>query len=656
MSSSFRRLVLALSLVAPAAVFADQPKVPAYELNIRLFPDARRIEVEGTVVLPAVPVVREQLRFKLSDRLGDLKVTVVEPAPSRGPALVAAAGELQVIRPATPIPADQVVKLQFSYRGGERRTPRFYLGPEVGWISGEAFAWYPQLEGARRATGTLVFTVPKAFVVDASGTNLTRREDADSGTFRFAADKPTTFSFAAARYTVHRSPESPRVALYLLRPRPNVPQRLALLQRILSALEQEFGPYPHGDFELVELPSGPAGGSGSAYSMEGFVVSGEANLDTFNIALLAHEMSHQWWADSIFPGSSRGAGLLTEAMAQYGALQAVEMLQGSAAAEKFRRTGYPGYEFFQNALGYVTYVSAGYDAPLTQLQGKWFRHTLANSKGFFVHDMLSRTVGRKRFRAALHEFTREHAFSDVTWDAFLAAVRAQAGRELRWFYDQWYERAGLPDWHLAWQQHGNVLTISVAQPAPYYRARLEVLIKSGDRSLVREIEVSKARHGFVWPVHARVSDVELDPHYKVLRWTADCRAEAQALKPIVTALMYFTQGKSQEGQRTLEVASSTIATPDRYGLEFLFNTFRFFQALDSGDSKQAQAHLEAAISGARRRNDLLPNLYYYRGLLAKESGDENRLKSSVAAAATADAALVAPSGWADAARALLYKP
>jgi hypothetical protein len=122
-------------------------------------------------------------------------------------------------------------------------------------------------------------------------------------------------------------------------------------------------------------------------------------------------------------------------MAQYGALRVVEQLYGPEAARRFRRTGYPGYEFLQNGLGYLILERAGADAPLVTAG-----RDLANSKGFLIHDLLARTIGRDRFRSILRRFTSDFAFTDVTWETFRDACLAGAGRPLGWFFEQWYGR------------------------------------------------------------------------------------------------------------------------------------------------------------------------------------------------------------------------
>ena len=58
----------------------------------------------------------------------------------------------------------------------------------------------------------------------------------------------------------------------------------------------------------------------------------------------------------------------------------------------------------------------------------------------------------------------------------------------------------------------------VSQPAPYFRATLEVELIGSDRRLIRRIEVMNGQTEFRWKVPLKIKSVTPDPHYKVLRW------------------------------------------------------------------------------------------------------------------------------------------
>ncbi|CAN5541975.1 hypothetical protein BH20ACI3_BH20ACI3_33330 [soil metagenome] len=317
------------------------------------------------------------------------------------------------------------------------------------------------------------------------------------------------------------------IALYLLRARGNADSYISGCLRVINALTKEFGDYAHSEFAIVEVPSDQGERAGFAgASLDGFILANTEFLDKdFNTAYFGHEISHQWWGSLIRSKTLEGRWMLSEGMAQYGSLCAVEMLEGEAAAEQYRRTGYPGYITDQNALGYFMLVAKGTDHRLSDLpQEGDLSRALSNSKGFIVWDMLSREIGREQFSRSLQTLIREHSYQRVNWSEFLRPIESGAGRNLNWFFEQWFERTGAPDFRLTWKQQGKRLSGVITQTSPYYQAELEIEVKNnqGNR-FVRVVRVRGAETPFSVPMGFHVESVILDPHYLVLRWTQEFR-------------------------------------------------------------------------------------------------------------------------------------
>jgi aminopeptidase N len=132
----------------------------------------------------------------------------------------------------------------------------------------------------------------------------------------------------------------------------------------------------------------------------------------------------------------------------------------------------------------------------------------------------------------LREFTRNRAFERVTWDEFLKAIERGAGRDLQWFYEQWFERTGVPEWQLNWRQEGEMLLGEITQAAPYFRATLEVEAKNRDgRTQSLSLEVDGPKMEFAMRLGFGAQTVQLDPHYKVIRWTPEYRDATSKLSP-----------------------------------------------------------------------------------------------------------------------------
>ncbi len=530
---------------------------PEYDLSVRLLPNERRLEAAGTMRLSAANSVRDSLELSLSELMEDFRVEIISPAVSAGVARLDKkvrpysrpgwGTTTWTIRPPRPIPAKEPVLLRFSYAGGGERTGFvFSLGAETCFGSGINTAWYPEVEEfpvksdgrlrGRRSVGTLNFSVPRGYIVHAPGVQRYTPEEASQGAFKFEISRPVFFSFAAGKYTVRRKIGALPIVLYLLRPRENAASYINGSAKVLKALTQEFGDFPHPQFAIVEVPTeqGEQAGFGGA-SVDGFIISNTEFLDKdFNTAYFGHEISHQWWGNLFRnrAGALEGLWMLSEGLAQYGSLRAVEALEGETAAAEYRRTGYPGYAADQNARGYFTLLKQGKDHRLSDLpQADDLSRTISDSKGFIVLDMLSREIGRRRFSRILQNFIQKHAYRRVDWSEFLQAIETGAGRNLRWFYEQWFERTGAPDFLLDWRQKGKIVSGTISQPAPYFRAALEVEIKgAGHRKLLKTIEIANGQTAFNWSAPFKVESVVLDPNYKVLRWLPEFRSQPDTTK------------------------------------------------------------------------------------------------------------------------------
>ncbi len=635
---------------------ADLP--PQYNLHIRLLPEAHRLEAAGTISLPATAETRPQLELSLSDLMRDLRVEVIEPKTSAGAASAEKKEKEQwIITPPQPIPAGERVLLRFTYVGGESIGFVFYLGPEGSFAGGQNTAWYPQPNKAK-GIGTVRFSVPAGYSVIATGTQRQTPEEAAQGNFRFEADNPTYFGFAAARYTIVRQTDGAvPVSAYLLRPRENIKEYIDGCSKVLNLLVQEFGDYPYNEFALVEVPPEQAHKADfSGASLDSFILADSPSFDApFNLAYYGHEIGHQWWGNIIRTADTRrGSYMLSEAMAQYGALRVVETVEGAEAAEKFRRTG--GYNSDQSGFGYLRYAAAGFDNRLSDSPGEFLSHQIANSKGFLVYDLLSRTIGRERFSRILRDFTRQNAFKLVTWDEFLRAIEKGAGQDLKWFFAQWFEQTGAPDLQLTWKQEGKNLRGVISQSSPFYRANVEVQADSGDgQRALRKIEIRGAKTEFVWKIDFPVRSVALDPRFQILRWTPEYRAEATALADYTKANLKRIEGKSEEAQNMFKTALENVPKPDLYGAEFLlrYGLARIF--ISQKKWSEARTQLEIAVSSPTRQAEVLPRAYLQLAISLKELNDKAALNRAVDSAITADAAVGGRAGVTPQARALINK-
>jgi hypothetical protein len=508
-----------------------EPQSPSdYALTVRVLPSAGRLEVKGTVRIPPADSERAELRCSLSPRMSAMQVEVVEPSVSAGtarlervdsgdrPRVEGERGNVKwVLRPQRPIPPGQSTLVKFSYEGSGEAGFIHYVGPEVAFASGWGDYWYPVFEGTSGTTGALTVHVPDGWTT--------------------VTGKPGSahFTFIAGPYTVVRREGTVPLTAYLLSPRAQIDKYLADVASMVNVLSAEFGPFAFDELLLVEVPRELAIRAGfNAFSPAGMVVLNSRAFDVpevkYLLEWLGHEIGHQWFPHAV-TWDPPGFLYLEEALAEYGGLRVVEELAGPEAARRTRTSGFE-YDPIYSASAYFKQVGAGVDRPLADMDSGIDQRNLAYNKGALVFDMLSREVGRATMQRVFHDLTRGRQFQTITWTDFVKAVTARSSQNLDWFFEQWLERAGAPDFQLSWTESDGSVRVTVTQPAPFYRAHLKVEIRGDkeDQPLIQVVDISGPRTELTITPGFPARSVVLDPDYEVLRWTPEFRAMADAAR------------------------------------------------------------------------------------------------------------------------------
>ncbi len=97
-----------------------------------------------------------------------------------------------------------------------------------------------------------------------------------------------------------------------------------------------------------------------------------------------------------------------------------------------------------------------------------------------------------------------------------------SGKDLKWFFDQWLTRSGVPSLGGSWTYDASakqlVIELSQTQSADAYRLPIEIGIASAGSSPMRIEQIDLAQRGgrFTFPSDAEPAAVVLDPQTWVL--------------------------------------------------------------------------------------------------------------------------------------------
>jgi hypothetical protein len=532
-----RQIVAAVCVLGAAECMGAQSglPVPQYDLRVTLRQTRPRLSGEAVITLPSN--TSDSVTFALGQHFRVLSVELRE-----GSNFVRASRVDSVLRPHTRAGWGTVSWTAHGRAGAPATVIRvryaldsaatafvFGVSDDVVFGSGINTAWYPQIEEGTlspsgrprtlRSIGVLAFDLPQGFSVYTSGMQRAGR---------YHITKPAWFTFAAARYHVS-SREAPNrrlpAATYFLKPRASSAEYTTKALQVLEVLEREFGPYPFDRFAIVEVPAELADRAGFAgASTDGCILATPDFLDQqFNSAYYGHEIGHLWWGVTVRTSGARGAWMLSEGMAQYGGLRAVEAIDGAAAAEEFRRNEHPGY-LSQGGRNYFRTVAAGHDAPLADLplDAQWSRD-IVDSKGFMAWHALSQEIGAPVFQSALNAVVRDYNTPRVAWETFLEYVSRASGSDLSWFYAQWFARTGAPE--LSAELEPGRRAVLVRQSGDIYRLTVDLALAGPGCPRRYRTQIAQADQRVPLPPGCRADSVTIDPEYHVLRWTPELRAE-----------------------------------------------------------------------------------------------------------------------------------
>ena len=567
--------------------------VQNYVIEAEVSPNTQSIAAKATVNFVALDDGLNSATFELNNALNVSRVL-----DSQGKQIPTSRNQQESsvrLSFAQPVPKGQATSVTFYYDGrltGQEDSPvegiKFAaIHPDFAYLMYPA-RWFP-ISGytTDRFGADMRISVPMGYSVVGSGLD-TKQASGDKNVFEFKMERP---SFPGSIAIVKGDParvqsEGVTTTVYFRGAEADMTQAYGdETGKIMSYFTGTFGLPPAANLTLVETEAGAPNG----YAAPGVVFLAPASvIRTTASRLLANEVSRQWW-EELVSASTRNQLWLTNGLAAYSELLWTEHTSGAGAMEKQLSTE------MVNALT-LDNVPIIQSSRLDDYSPEFW--ALTGSKGAAVAAMLRYVMGDDKFFQTLKNYAQQDAWKAVNTDDFRKVAEAVSGRDLGWFFIQWIESSGAPEFRLEYTIYrisdpkGFRVMGKISQDMDIFRMPVDLRIETESNPEEKRVEVVGTSSEFSVDTFGKPKNIVIDPNNHVLRFSPQIRVAVAIRRGEQFAMLSeFTEAvheyqKALETNRGSSLAHYRIAEVDflQDRLQESLNEFR--QALDGDQDPQ----------------------------------------------------------------------
>ncbi len=382
--------------------------------------------------------------------------------------------------------------------------------------------WWPSKDDPadKADSADIVITVPAPLTAASNGKLLKTAINADgTRTYHWRVEYPIypdTVSVAIAQYTVfedrYRASDGTVMPLqfYVFPPDEEKARRdFSVLPDIMRSHVQRFGEYPflREKYGIAEFATYSFREHQTLPSYAEKLITG----DHANDAILAHELAHQWFGNSLSVRDWRHVWL-NEGFSTYAAMLWQEGRKGRAV-----------YQAEMNKIAQGELHGPIFMAATTDNKKLFGAATF--DKGAWVLHMLRHVMGDRQFFEALRTYVAEFSYRNVSTEDFRAVCERAHGKSLEWFFAQWIYGVSRPTYRVSWTAADQRLPLTIRQvqaDAPAFTMPIDVLVKTASGAKRHTVWNDRTEQTFEIPLDSKAASeaieaVTLDPDDWILK-------------------------------------------------------------------------------------------------------------------------------------------
>lgn len=333
------------------------------------------------------------------------------------------------------------------------------------WSQGEQIDnrnWIPMYDERNDKLLTeMNVTFDKAYKVLSNGKLIDKLENADGTiTWNYAMSHPHSpylIMLGIGKYDIKETHSGSGVPMHLYY-YPEWKERVEPVyqhsEEMVDFFEKEIGfKYPWESYSQIPVQDymfGAMENTTATIYGDFYAVDSRGLIDRNYVAVNAHELAHQWFGDCV-TALSDAHQWLQESFATY----YNQMFEREVFGEDYFNWSRRGA---QNAS---IDESVKNKFAVAHSEGGGNR---VYGKGAYVLNMLKQVVGgREMYNKAIKHYLEKHAYQNVDTHDLLIAFEETTGMQLDWFWTEWLNRGGEPNYHISYSANGNNTTLVIKQ-------------------------------------------------------------------------------------------------------------------------------------------------------------------------------------------------
>jgi tetratricopeptide (TPR) repeat protein len=627
--------IVTLFVIATAAS-AQQPApqqaasrfdITNYRIEAQLIPDQHMLRAGADVTLIPQEATRSlvfelngSLQVESIDLSGKPLTTFVQDkvgVGSLGPSVRVDLGQV--------VPANQPMTLRFRWsgallspEGGPLATRRLaYVGPEGSYLM-YASRWFPFHDyAADRATSDITLIVPTGLqVAGTSDDTVTPQASPKDGTtrFHFVHRQPVLIgNFAAGQY-INRNLRFGKYEIQFYA-KPGSEGRInayaEMMGQVLEFYSKQYGAPIFGTRLVVVQVDDD---SLDTYSGPGIIFLAAKLFDSSRPVpdeRLAREVAYQWWGQTVGLKSFDDAWI-SQGLAEWSAFAFRESNVTGGALEAIQR------EEQERALTFEQTASIARAPGALDDQSAAYQSIIFH-KGAMVFRMLRETMGNEKFDQLLHNFLEQYRGKNASIDDFEKLASQVAVVNLRYFFAQWIEGTGVPEFAVDYQiirtRAGKFRTRgTVKQNLEALRMPVQLMLRTEGDTQTTTTRIEGKSEDFDFESNGQPLEVVVDPNYRILRMSDELRVSIVARRGIEQ----MKEGLYAEAQQQFEAALKL----DRSNSWVYYNLGLLY--LEQRNWQPALDNFDAALNGTLQPSWIEAWAHIKKGNAYDAKGERNR--------------------------------